>query len=318
MLHFSQALDIRPGITSVIGSGGKTTLLRTLAAELSDLAPVLLTTTTHFLPFPEYPLIDTAATEEDNVFGAKGEVTQLDWVLRESEALLTRGHRVVVLGCRTTPRQPLGAPQTKLTLSPVATTPKLAKPALSDFCPLLRLFPYILVEADGSRRLPLKAHAAHEPVIPIGSQRSILLVGASGIGQPLDAVCHRPERYREILAGLSVPDQISPSQSNRDPVIPLFPPESNSLTQHLSTAPAESSPTALGLVLNREALADCIFLNQVDPLAEAAAGASCIQDAVTEQNWYFTEKQLRTARELQRTSSVPVFFGSLQQHCCCR
>lgn len=60
-LHFSAALDVRPGITSIIGSGGKTTLLRTLAAELSDHAPVLLTTTTHFLPFPEYPLIDTAS-----------------------------------------------------------------------------------------------------------------------------------------------------------------------------------------------------------------------------------------------------------------
>ncbi len=295
MLHFSQALGVQPGITSVIGSGGKTTLLRTLATELSDHAPVLLTTTTHFLPFPEYPLIDTALFEGDNAFGAKDEAALLSRVLRESEALLSRGHRIVVLGSCMLSRQP------------VDTEPKLTKPALSDFRPLLRVFPYILVEADGSRRLPLKAHAAHEPVIPIGSQRSILMVGASGIGQPLDKVCHRPARYREILTGLLLPDRTLLHRSNDKTAVHLYP-----------NAPAESSPTAMGLVLNREALADCIFLNQVDPMTKAAAGASCIQDTVTEQNWCFTEEQLRIARELQGISNVPVFFGSLQQQCCCR
>ncbi len=307
MLHFSQALDIRPGITSVIGSGGKTTLLRTLAAELSDLAPVLLTTTTHFLPFPECPLIDAAPAAEGNVFGTKNEEAHCTRVLREAERLLSRGHRVVVLGSRMPSRQPLGAPQAKLTLSPVATTPKLAKPALSDFQPLLRVFPYILVEADGSRRLPLKAHAAHEPVIPLGSQQSILMVGASGIGQPLDAVCHRPERYREILSALPTSDRALLCRSSRKPA-----------AHPSAAAPTESSPAALGLVLNREALADCIFLNQLDPLPTMVPGSACIQDTVTGQDWCFTDNQLRIARELQRTSAVPVLFGSLQQHCCCR
>ncbi len=303
MLHFSKALDILPGITSVIGSGGKTTLLRTLAAELSDLGPVLLTTTTHFLPFPEYPLIDTASLEEDNAFGPKDEATLLARVLRESEALLTRGHRIAVLGSHMPPDTEKAAGL----LSNRPTAQKLEAPALSDFRPLLKLFPYILVEADGSRRLPLKAHAAHEPVIPLGSQKSILMVGASGIGRPLDEVCHRSTRYREILAGLSIPDRALPGRSN-----------SNTAAHFLADTPAKSSATALGLVLKQEALADCIFLNQLDPATEAAAGASCIQDTVTGRNFCFTNEQLRIARELQRTSDVPVFFGSLQQHCCCR
>ncbi len=307
-LLFSQALDVRPGITSVIGSGGKTTLLRTLASELSALAPVLLTTTTHFLPFPEYPLIDTACMEQDNVFGAEAEAALLARVLRESEALLAKGHRVVVLGSHMTPirrsfpniKDPAGQnrpPEMKLTM-----------PALSDFHPLLQIFPYILVEADGSRRLPLKAHAGHEPVIPPGSQKSILLVGASGIGKPLDAVCHRPERYREILTALDLPlpHQASQGRPERHPAIPPR-----------STAQTESSPTALGQVLNREALADCIFLNQLDP-QPAAVGTVCIQDTVSEKNWHFTEAQLAVARELQMVSRVPVFFGSLQKRCCCR
>lgn len=307
-LLFSQALGVRPGITSVIGSGGKTTLLRTLAAELSDIAPVLLTTTTHFLPFPEYPLIDTACMEQDNVFGAKAEAALLARVLRESEAMLSAGHRIVVLGSHMTPisrsfpkiKDPAGQncpPEMKLTM-----------PALSDFRPLLQIFPYILVEADGSRRLPLKAHAGHEPVIPPGSQKSILLVGASGIGKPLDEVCHRPERYRELLAALDPPfsKQTSQSHPERHPAIP-----------QRSAVQAESSPAALGQVLNREALADCIFLNQLDP-RPAAVNTACIQDTANENTWYFTERHLTIARELQKISNVPVFFGSLQKRCCCR
>lgn len=46
---------LKPGVVSVIGSGGKTTLLSTLARELPG--PVILCTTTHIFPFSEYPLI---------------------------------------------------------------------------------------------------------------------------------------------------------------------------------------------------------------------------------------------------------------------
>lgn len=309
-LYFSKALNIRPGITSIIGSGGKTTLLRTLAAELSDTAPVLLTTTTHFLPFPEYPLIDTASIQEDNVCGAEAEAAHLTRVLQESEALLAEGHSIVVLASRLSSNKQLA---------------KLSAPFLSDFRPLLRLFPYILVEADGSRRLPLKAHAGHEPVIPLGSQKSILLVGASGIGQPLDTVCHRPERYREILsilsAGRSFP--IPAAQAENDFSSHLLPNAAvqaagDSSSRPILNSATETDPVILGQVLNHEALADCIFLNQLDPIAEAFPGSACIQDTIEQKSWHFTKEQLRIARELQEASPVPVFFGSLQKHCCCR
>ena len=51
-------LDIRPGITAVIGGGGKTTLLRTLGEELATRGRVLLCTTTKIYPFPGLPLAD--------------------------------------------------------------------------------------------------------------------------------------------------------------------------------------------------------------------------------------------------------------------
>ena len=49
----------------------------------------------------------------------------------------------------------------------------------------------ILVEADGSRQLPLKVPAEHEPVIPAEADTLLVLLGLSAVNQPLAVVCHR-------------------------------------------------------------------------------------------------------------------------------
>lgn len=53
-------LGVRPGVTAVIGSGGKTTLLRALGKELAASHRVLLCTTTKIYPFTGIPLAETA------------------------------------------------------------------------------------------------------------------------------------------------------------------------------------------------------------------------------------------------------------------
>jgi molybdenum cofactor cytidylyltransferase len=61
----------------------------------------------------------------------------------------------------------------------------------------------LLIEADGSRKRPLKAPADHEPVIPAWVDCVIIVTGLSGLGQTLDNKwVHRPERFAE-LSGLS-------------------------------------------------------------------------------------------------------------------
>lgn len=57
----SEALGVRPGVTAVIGSGGKTTLLRVLAEGLPG--TVLLCTSTHIFPFPDVPLLENPERE---------------------------------------------------------------------------------------------------------------------------------------------------------------------------------------------------------------------------------------------------------------
>ena len=73
---------------------------------------------------------------------------------------------------------------------------------------------FVLVEADGSRGLPLKAHAPHEPVIPANARRVILVLGADGFGRPIREVCHRPALYA-ALAGASEADAVTPALSAR-------------------------------------------------------------------------------------------------------
>lgn len=200
-MRISELLGVVPGTTAVIGSGGKTTMLRLLAEELPG--RVILTTSTHIFPFAGVPLLhgETAA-----------EITA---ALREN--------RVICLG---TP----------------AAQGKLTAPAL-PFDALQTLTDYLLIEADGAHRLPLKAHAAHEPALPHGCQpcRVILVAGASGFGRPAAEAVHRPERFA-VLTG-AAPD---------DPV----------------------TPALAGRAIAAEALADTVFLNQTDALGQNAAAAA--------------------------------------------
>ena len=85
---------------------------------------------------------------------------------------------------------------------------KLAAPAL-PFAALCRLADYVLVEADGAKKLPLKAHAEHEPVIPACAGRTVCVVGADGLGAPVSQTCHRPHLFAQ-LAGVSVDDAVTP------------------------------------------------------------------------------------------------------------
>lgn len=68
---------------------------------------------------------------------------------------------------------------------------------------------YVIVEADGAKMRPLKAHAEHEPVIPAGCGNAIYVVGMSGFGQPIAAAAHRPERYA-ALAGVGELTKVTP------------------------------------------------------------------------------------------------------------
>lgn len=57
----------------------------------------------------------------------------------------------------------------------------------------------VLVEADGARLLPLKAPAAHEPVVPPDVHAVVAVAGLDCVGQAIGAICHRPEQVAALL-----------------------------------------------------------------------------------------------------------------------
>ena len=201
-MGFAEALGVQPGVTSVIGSGGKTSLLAALARELSG--TVVLTTTTHILPFEGMPLLVSPTASDVRA------------ALSES--------RIICVGSRDEKNGKLVAPS--LGIDALAT-----------------LAGYVIVEADGARRLPLKAHAPWEPVIPACSNRTILVFGASGIGNPVREKVHRPELFCE-LAGCA-PDDLA-------------------------------TPELVARAANTETLADVALVNQADVAYESACDLAAL------------------------------------------
>ncbi len=172
----ASTLKIEPGITAIIGSGGKSTLLKTLGLELMRAGGrVLLCTTTHMFPVAGVPW--------------DGSSRRLDAAPWKPGALHAPG-----CTCKACSGLVRGSICQAGVLDP--ETGKLSSPA-EPLDELAQRFDYVLAEADGSKRLPLKAHAAWEPVIPSGTASVVWIVGASGFDKPISEVVHRPELFCE-------------------------------------------------------------------------------------------------------------------------
>lgn len=88
------------------------------------------------------------------------------------------------------------------------------RPPEQSWAELCALADYVLVEADGSRGLPLKAHLSHEPVLPQEAGQVIAVLGLTGLGRPIAEAAHRPERYAG-LAGCAPEDIATPERAAR-------------------------------------------------------------------------------------------------------
>lgn len=145
-------------IISVVGSGGKTTLIKKLAAQYrSEGKTVLVTTTTHMFIEENTLLTDDA----DAIIG----------VLQE----------------------------TGYAMAGIPDGQKIKALSKGTFDSLCAFADVILVEADGSKCLPLKYPNATEPVIPENTDEIIVVCGLTAIGQKAKDVCHRLELVKKCL-----------------------------------------------------------------------------------------------------------------------
>ena len=217
----AEALGVQPGITAIIGSGGKTSLLRALSRELlAEGNRVLLTTTTHILPFKDLPCLRISSN--DNAALVMKQLTELvengmqahhnscSWEICLGSGLLPacgasldksqeRSANTLI------PDSVKGSANTLFNDSSkrsASFNPKLSSPGF----PIYELLPaadYILTEADGARHHYMKAHAHYEPVIPERCGRTILVIGVKGFGMQVAEAVHRPEIFCRMTGASS-------------------------------------------------------------------------------------------------------------------
>lgn len=166
-LNLIQAFQIteKPELVAFTGGGGKTSLMFVLARQFSG--RVLLTTTTRMFAAQ----VDSAADALAAVTCTYPNLTPLEGA---SAKMIVTGSRQgdKVIGV------PLDLPQQLL-----------ARPGIDT----------ILVEADGSKMLPIKAPAAHEPALPVGVTLVVPVAGIDALHGRIGEVAHRPELAAKLL-----------------------------------------------------------------------------------------------------------------------
>ncbi len=200
-LTLTEALALKPGsVVALVGGGGKTsTLVRLCQESAREGRRALATTTTRMRMDELAPMDDVLLWDDHDALGqtwkscrnaSAGEAPWIDALLRGRERATTSA---TFLGRTLMRDKVIGLPSE----------------FLGDL--LARLtWDSVVVEADGSRGRSIKAHRLGEPAIPLCATHCVVVIGADGIGRPVNEEnCHRPEVIQELL-GLSWGEPLSP------------------------------------------------------------------------------------------------------------
>ena len=145
-------------IKAIVGSGGKTTLLKTLAQQYRRQGKtVFATTTTHMFIEEDTLLTDDAET--------------ILKVLKD----------------------------TGYAMAGIREGIKFKALSAGTYAAVCAYADVVLLEADGSKHMPLKYPNSTEPVIPDNAEEIIVVCGLNALGQKAKDVCHRLELVKECL-----------------------------------------------------------------------------------------------------------------------
>ncbi|MBS7007761.1 selenium cofactor biosynthesis protein YqeC [Anaerostipes sp.] len=155
----SEALGIRDGILAVTGAGGKTTSVFLIAGEQAAAGKKVLVTTTTHMEIPEQHTL------------LSGDAAEIRERLISGQVLTA------------------GLPEGE----------KMKGLSKDVFQEAVLYADLTVVEADGAKKLPLKARNETEPVIPEGTSHILVVAGMRALGRPIGEVCHRPELACRLL-----------------------------------------------------------------------------------------------------------------------
>ncbi len=154
----------RRELVSIVGAGGKSTILFALGRDLARTgARVILTTTTR-----------VGADQPNEPICWSADVADVEGAFLHGLPVFVAADRV--------PGKIVGP-------SPDAIDRLFAETDAD----------YVVVEADGAHRMAIKAPADHEPVIPSASTTVIVVASLAAIGRPISEVAHRPERVAGLI-----------------------------------------------------------------------------------------------------------------------
>jgi molybdenum cofactor cytidylyltransferase len=194
-MRLTRALRLQHGdVVTLVGGGGKTTLMFALATDVTRLGWRVVTTMTTHIFAGQTVHAPTVLTLAD-----------LDTPDAPLASVLAAGNHVLVVG---------GAADEPDRLQGIA-------PEQVDRIAALDFVDAVIIEGDGARRLPFKAPAAHEPVIPAATTLLIPMAGLDVIGRPLTAeYVHRPAlvaRLTGVEEGAAVtPDMVARALAHPD------------------------------------------------------------------------------------------------------
>ncbi|MBR2674718.1 MAG: putative selenium-dependent hydroxylase accessory protein YqeC [Mogibacterium sp.] len=178
-------LPLRSGratVISFVGAGGKTSLIFAWARELASAGKkIIITTTTHML-HPDYSegaysgsaIIYPADYAADEARFAE-EYAEIDRLLGEEGILM-------------------------LTSEDASNCRKVVSAPEHIFDYACKVSDIVLIEADGSRRMPLKLPREHEPQVPNCTDVSICVAGMSSLGKPVSEAVYGAEMIPSPLA----------------------------------------------------------------------------------------------------------------------
>lgn len=183
MTSLKQALLLEDGgVISLVGAGGKTSLMFALARELVEAGMTVITTTTTKIYVP---------SQKQSAHIVASESVE-DILSRARNLVKKYPHVTTAAGYSTDKRKLIG-------LSPESV----------DVLGASGLFQWIIVEADGASGKALKAPAPHEPVIPESTRTLVAVSGLNAVGKPLtDQWVFRPEVF-SMLTGLKIGDPVT-------------------------------------------------------------------------------------------------------------